>query len=135
MEFGRALPPLLLPAIKNGSCPNCLELKHLTWVNCIWMHVPRASLFRVWKTTRQCGLAAAGGAPGNSLSTGAPPSLRRKPSIMDEDKRSRARCIREAALGFDDATARTMAEVADDLDAQADADERPAGPAMPQLRR
>ena len=54
---------------------------------------------------------------------------------MDEDKRSRARCIREAALGFDDATARTMAEVADDLDAQADADERPARPAMPQLRR
>ena len=54
---------------------------------------------------------------------------------MDEDKRGRARCIREAALSFDDATARTMAEVADDLDTQADAEERAARPAMPQLRR
>lgn len=44
--------------------------------------------------------------------------------MFETDKRERARCIREAALGFDDMTARTMEELADELEAQAEAEDR-----------
>ncbi len=43
--------------------------------------------------------------------------------MFETDKRERARCIREAALGFDDMTARTMEELADELEAQASAED------------
>ncbi len=49
--------------------------------------------------------------------------------MFETDKRERARCIREAALGFDDATARTMEELADELEAQASSEERGPPPA------
>ena len=49
--------------------------------------------------------------------------------MFETDKRERARCIREAALGFDDVTARTMDELADELEAEARAEE--GGPPSP----
>ncbi len=52
-----------------------------------------------------------------------------KTMMFETDKRERARCIREAALGFDDATARTMEELADELEAQASSEERAPPPA------
>lgn len=40
--------------------------------------------------------------------------------FFQDEKRERARCIREAALGFDDRTAETMIELAEELEAEAD---------------
>lgn len=48
--------------------------------------------------------------------------------LTPNDKRERARCIREAALGFEEPTARTMRELADDLDAEAAAEDGTAAP-------
>lgn len=43
------------------------------------------------------------------------------------EKRKRARCVREAALGFEEATARTMRELAEELEAEAQAEESATG--------